>query len=224
MRDLYAILGVPHDADIPEIRRAFRKLAATLHPDVGGGEGEFQEISLAKEILTDPDRRAEYDRTGRDSGVRESVIISQAREIIAQAMMEIALAPGGGVEDVATVDIVAGLKFAINEPLSQNRKQFAMREATLHQIDRRLKRMQGRFKRKDNGDNVMEGLVRGLQNQQTAAWNKLDADKKQVAPLELALRMLENYDYEMERAMSNQFHQIGFVQTSGPTFIWSEAK
>jgi molecular chaperone DnaJ len=66
-RDLYEILGVPRNADLDAIRRAFRKLAKQHHPDVNrepGAEDNFKEINEAYSVLSDPQRRAAYDRFG----------------------------------------------------------------------------------------------------------------------------------------------------------------
>eukprot|EP00887_Chlorella_sp_A99_P006673 scaffold3.g6673.t1 len=64
----YELLGVPPTAGRDEIKRAFRRLARTTHPDVNSeadAAQRFQEISRAFEVLTDDLRRAEYDRSRR---------------------------------------------------------------------------------------------------------------------------------------------------------------
>ncbi len=66
-RDYYDILGVPRDASEEEIKKAFRKLAFQYHPDRNredGAEGKFKEINEAYEVLSDPNKRAAYDRFG----------------------------------------------------------------------------------------------------------------------------------------------------------------
>jgi molecular chaperone DnaJ len=66
-RDLYDVLGVTRDASDEDIRRAYRRLARELHPDVNGdpaAEEHFKEIAGAYEILSDPERRARYDAFG----------------------------------------------------------------------------------------------------------------------------------------------------------------
>lgn len=67
--DAYALLGVPREADETQIKKAFRRLARELHPDVStepDAETRFKEVAEAYEILSDPERRATYDRFGYD--------------------------------------------------------------------------------------------------------------------------------------------------------------
>ena len=70
-RDYYEILGVDRDATDEEIKRAFRKLAFKYHPDHNRDDKtaeEFKEVNEAYEVLSDPDKRATYDRFGHGSG------------------------------------------------------------------------------------------------------------------------------------------------------------
>lgn len=64
-KDFYAILGVPQDADAAAIKKSYRKLARTLHPDQNpgdaGAEQRFKEIGEAYAVLSDPEERKQYD-------------------------------------------------------------------------------------------------------------------------------------------------------------------
>ena len=64
-KDFYAILGVPADADATAVKKAYRKLARTLHPDQKPGdkaaEKRFKEIGEAYAVLSNPDERKQYD-------------------------------------------------------------------------------------------------------------------------------------------------------------------
>ena len=62
--DYYKTLGVSKDATAEEIKKAFRKLARTNHPDAGGDEEKFKEINEAYEVLSDKEKRALYDQYG----------------------------------------------------------------------------------------------------------------------------------------------------------------
>ena len=66
-QDLYAILGVSRDATEDEIKKAFRKKARELHPDINkapDAEDRFKELNEAYDVLSDPRKKAQYDRFG----------------------------------------------------------------------------------------------------------------------------------------------------------------
>ncbi len=88
-RDPYQVLGVERSVDDAELKKAFRKLARELHPDVNSddpdAEEKFKEAAEAYEILSDPDRRRTYDAYGHD-GLRSNGFASAAG--------------AGGIEDI----------------------------------------------------------------------------------------------------------------------------
>jgi curved DNA-binding protein len=67
-KDYYSVLGVPRTASADEIKKAFRKLARQHHPDVAkdkkSAEAKFKEINEAHEVLSDPEKRRQYDDLG----------------------------------------------------------------------------------------------------------------------------------------------------------------
>src|SRR5579863_1790117 len=66
-RDYYEVLGVARGAGDDEVKKAYRRLAKQFHPDTNkeqGAEARFIEVNEAYEILSDPQKRAAYDRFG----------------------------------------------------------------------------------------------------------------------------------------------------------------
>ena len=66
-RDYYEVLGVSRNSSDDDLKKAFRKLAFKYHPDrnkEAGAEDKFKEINEAYQILSDKEKRAQYDRFG----------------------------------------------------------------------------------------------------------------------------------------------------------------
>ena len=84
-KDYYEILSVPRSASNEEIKKAYRKLALKYHPDRNKGdkakEEKFKEASAAYEVLSRPEKRAQYDRFGHSAFKGQSMDFQEAREM-----------------------------------------------------------------------------------------------------------------------------------------------
>lgn len=84
----YEVLGLDTEATINQIKRAYRKASRIAHPDMDGGSKEaFEEVKLAFDVLSSPERRHYYDRTGK---VTEPVVTDKrVKDTIAQMITSI---------------------------------------------------------------------------------------------------------------------------------------
>ena len=73
--DYYKVLGITKSATSDEIKKAYRKLARKLHPDINPNDKEaqtkFQQLNEANEVLSNPEKRKKYDKYGKDWGKGE---------------------------------------------------------------------------------------------------------------------------------------------------------
>ena len=78
-RDYYEVLGVSKDASQQDIKSAYRKLALQYHPDRNpddaAAEEKFKEAAEAYEVLSDDNKKAQYDRFGHE-GMKENFIVT----------------------------------------------------------------------------------------------------------------------------------------------------
>ena len=80
-KDLYEVLGVSRDATEADIKKAFRRKARELHPDVNkapDAEDQFKELNEAYDVLSDANKRAQYDRFGTIRAPRAAAMAATA--------------------------------------------------------------------------------------------------------------------------------------------------
>jgi curved DNA-binding protein CbpA len=119
MTDLYAVLGVPRDAPRRAIHAAYRRLSKRAHPDQGGSQEAFEAIKLARDVLTDPDRRARYDATGAyDHGMPDNTR-ANALGLVSRVMDAVMGDALNGRVDPTTIDFAEDVRLKLSHSTIQ---------------------------------------------------------------------------------------------------------
>lgn len=139
--DHYATLGVAPDARVDDIKRAYRRAARHAHPDRGGSHERMQALNEAKDVLTDPARRARYDAGEDGQATTEE---EAARALILQLFTE--------AVDINKDDPVEGVR----EALQAGRTGAAVKATTLRQSIKRLEAQRDRVKAKTERNVYLE--------------------------------------------------------------------
>lgn len=183
----YDILGVPVSASIEDIRQRYKSLAQTYHPDKGGDEEHFKEIKLAYEILSDPDKRKQYDLTGKisdDLGIRNEVL-TQLSQMFSR------LFPTMNPE---TDDLVLMMKV-------ETRRMKASVENDIQEANKtidKLTKVLGRIKLKSEGENLIGNFAKTRLKE---VENDLITFSNRLKVCDTMLEILENYHYNLEEWM-----------------------
>jgi molecular chaperone DnaJ len=133
-RDYYEVLAVPRDCDGTVLKRAYRKLALELHPDRNPGnkdaEAQFKEASEAYQVLSDPEKRALYDRYGHEGPGRAGSGFSNVNDIFSafsDIFGDMFGGAGGGGRGGRGTDLETQVDLTLAEVATGANKEIAVR-------------------------------------------------------------------------------------------------
>ena len=187
---LYDVLGVAPDASSDEIHRAYRELAKTYHPDRNAGDEnakhQFNRISDACDVLSDPLRRREYDETGKTKQHRDTdqdmlgVVVPHFLQAINDA--------ANGFNGIETTDLVLVTRRKIEE-------QLRMAEEAHERMTKDVKTLETVHSRLEvtEGPNLLaESVASGVRQLQ----GNIECCKADMDRFTRALAWLKNYKYK----------------------------
>lgn len=215
--DLYRALGVRRNASIASIRKAYRTLAKSAHPDAPGGSHEaFNALKLAHDILTDQLARAHYNATGeakapdtdQGRGPLMTLISSVLDHVIAQVIQQ-GLNP-------AKQDIAEACRVTLESHQGKLRERLAIikRHQSMYTA------IVGRFtSRKPSDDNVMEAIIRGRLSHIEGEIHGVSMSLSLAAE---ALKIIATYEFQHEAAhtLSAMTIRMYQAQTAANTTGW----
>jgi len=180
----YDVLGVPRDTTPEQIRKAYKRKAHEHHPDKGGDHNEFVLIQHAYEILSDPNKRAVYDQTGRDGSA------SSKEEAARTEFMSLLRS----VVDDDTVPDHVNILVIVREVIKDGIRRHVAQGIASRRKSARLKKVLRRFKNIIQEDPAYQ-MVYGMRR--SAIADRIRA-KRSVMLLKAVLEIANGYEYEAE--------------------------
>lgn len=209
----YEELGVQSDATDGEIHTAYRRRAAKTHPDAGGSAEAFAHTTTALAVLTDPVSRKRFDETGE---VREEPIDTlrssalQAIEmLLGQAINDYVMAKFAPEKDPRTADLIVRFVRQLNEAIEKDR------ETIKGLVNNRtfLRDLRDRFSLNGAGDSN-DPVRRSIENQIRARDAAIEGTERNIAAHQMAIDILDGYDFRREQPVSTSFFISGFTLTA----------
>lgn len=188
-KDYYKTLGVRKNASTKTIRNAYRKLAREKHPDSGGSSEEFIEIKEAYDVLSDPDRRAHYDRTGEDKGRPLAIDDGRMQRIIMTLAHHLQMAIDRTYSPTTT-DLLAAMKQSMVGTRASQQSEKKHRE----QLKEKLQDISERFS-VEEGENYLQCMM-------TSNCRNLEAQiadhEDRISILDESIKILSKFKYRRD--------------------------
>lgn len=197
----YDILGVPPTASAEEVKQAFRRAAARAHPDRNGGDtSRMADVNAAYELLSDEQRREEYDAFGSADAFDTT---AAAHELIGQLFMQFMNATTSAP---CLADPVAGVKAALgNVRITQERSA----EVSRQQRDRALK-AHLHLKCSKGADSPLHTL---LADAAERAGRAATAERRALQVTQRAVELLDDYSWTPDVQQQSSWGATGTSTT-----------
>jgi curved DNA-binding protein CbpA len=182
MKAHYETLGVAEDATQEQITKAYRRKAKAAHTDREGGDNDLMAaINVAYEVLSDPERRKNYDATGQD---RVNQLYKEAESIVLQKAMQWMQSASEETNMVA----VLLEQFASDRKMIEQNQQKG--EKVLNKLNKILKKLRYNGK----GDDKIRAAI---QDQRDGIQKQMDSFPKDFQRIDIACDIVRSYSYEI---------------------------
>ena len=200
--DLYETLGVERDASPEDLKRAYRKRAKKAHPDGGGSVEAFANLSRALAVLSDPESRKEYDRTGKvgekEPDTREANALQLAAQTI-QSVIDVITKRRGKPEQY---DLVGDSVRKIEEQIKGYRQ--TIQNYRDHAAE--MRKIAKRFKAKKGKANRSSPL---FDNNAADAEREIPKVERVIEVHERAIEILSDHSWQSDGASPADYNPVG---------------
>lgn len=195
----YNTLNVNPDDDQADIKKAYRKAAASAHPDREGGDAEkFHEIRLAYEVLSDPERRQRFDETGETEQQRTTQSMAEVRLVqLFNTVIQ---------QESFNGDIIGNCRQYINDAIRQTKAQLSKLNLKREKLEKQL----GRIKT-DGDHNLYEQI---LSDTIAGIVRNIEAGDAELALLNDVSELVENYSDSRPEHQPQAFTTFGTATSS----------
>ena len=180
---LYRDLDIDEDASDEQIKQAYRRKARIHHPDAGGDEDEFKRISFAYNVLSDPGKRANYDKTGQTEKPDPK---NAAKQVLANLYANCILQQN---IDPDSVDIPQ----VLNRTINAREKKFLREKKLAETLIKKFENAGGRFSSKKENffKSVSDDKIKQLNAELNNVLMQIEICKEMKV-------MLDEYDYRVD--------------------------
>ena len=212
MTDLYAVLGVPRDADRATIRRAYWRHARRAHPDGGGSPEAFALIKTAHDILTDEARRRRYDETGELGELTVDTRRAQLMEMLSVGLDLAMLKLSQHARVPKSLDMV----HLTREALRERRQEWINQRHEFEKTAELSRDLLGRFEAA-SGENLMETVV---ERRIAICQTQIDAFDTRIKLADDALELLTGMSFRADHEAEPSPHEqwISMLETFSRRF------
>jgi len=184
--NLYDTLGIDEDADPDEIKKAYKSKAQKHHPDKNGGDdSQFKQIAKAFDILSDKQRRKQYDECGttENNGSIEAQAVSNLNSLFVDVLEH---------PDIFHADIIKMINDVIKQKIAECKIGIRSAEKKI----RRLKKINKKIKHKKKGRDLFKTVIK---NEINNCNRKINSYKNTEAVSSVMMEMLSHYEFDYEK-------------------------